>query len=58
MRVTRSKHNQCEIRDCTGKAEHKLLVTDRDGACSPIWFCEQCRLAYLMGKNETERIYD
>jgi len=58
MSVTRSKHDQCEIRDCTDEAEHKLMVTDRDGGRSPMRFCEQCRSAYLMGKNEAKRIYD
>jgi len=57
MSVTRSKHDQCEIRDCTDEAEYRLIVTDRDGGCSPMWFCEQCRSAYLMGKNEAKSIY-
>lgn len=51
------KRSQCGMRGCTDQAEHKLMVTDRDGGSSPMRFCEQCRAAYLMGKNEAKRIY-
>lgn len=48
--MTDNELRKCEIRDCTDEAEYRFMVTDRGGGCSPLWLCEQCRSAYLLGK--------